>query len=160
MIAIVNVSSNWGIGAGGDMLVHISADLKRFKALTEGKTVVMGRATLVSLPGSRPLKNRRNIVLTSRPDELPEGCIGVSSVQQLLELAGDEDDVVVIGGEAVYRQLLSRCTRVYVTKTEIDTPAERFFPNLDDMKEWSVECESETYEEKGIRFRYVDYLKG
>lgn len=159
MITIVNVSSDWGIGAAGDMLVHISADLKRFKALTEGKTVIMGRATLVSLPGSKPLKNRRNIILTSKPDDLPEGCEGVDSIEQLLERVKDipGDELCVIGGEAVYRQLLPYCTKAYITKTDISMPAEKFFPDLDSMDDWKLVSTSDVMEEKGLQFTYVDY---
>ncbi|MBE6991036.1 MAG: dihydrofolate reductase [Ruminococcaceae bacterium] len=159
MKSIVNVSSDWGIGAGGDMLVHISADLKRFKAITEGKTVIMGRSTLISLPGSKPLKNRRNIILTSRPDDLPEGCEGVASIDALLERVKDlpDDDLCVIGGEAVYRQLLPYCHKAYITRTDISVPAEKYFPNLDSMADWKIVSESEVMEEKGLKFRYVDY---
>ncbi len=159
MLAIVNVSSDWGIGASGDMLVNISADLKRFKALTEGKTVIMGRNTLVSLPGSKPLKNRRNIILTSRPNVLPEGCEGVDSIEALVERVKDipDDDLCVIGGDTVYHQLLPYCHKAYITKTDISMPAEKYFPNLDVMEDWKIVSESEVMEEKGLLFKYVDY---
>lgn len=159
MITIVNVSSDWGIGSGGDMLVHISADLKRFKALTEGKTVIMGRATLISLPGSKPLINRRNIVLTSKPDTLPKDCEGVCSIDELLDRVKDipDDELCVIGGDTVYHLLLPYCHKAYITKTDISMPAEKFFPDLDAMEEWKIVSESEVMEEKGLRFMYVDY---
>ena len=159
MIAIVNVSSDWGIGADGDLLVHISADLKRFKALTEGKTVIMGRTTLVSMPGSKPLKNRRNIILTSKPNELPDDCEGVASIDELLERVKDipDDELCVIGGETVYRQLLPYCHKAYITKTNIAVPAEKFFPDLDSITEWKIVYESEVMEENGLKFQYVNY---
>lgn len=161
MIAIVNVSTDWGIGTGGDMLVNISADLKRFKSLTEGKTVIMGRNTLVSLPGSKPLKNRRNIILTSKPNDLPEGCEGVDSIEALLQRVNSipDDDLYVIGGDMVYHQLLPYCHKAYITKTDITIPAEKYFPNLDSMEDWKIVSESDVMEEKGFSFRYVDYEK-
>ena len=156
MQAIVAVSENWGIGKDNDLLFRISADLKRFKALTSGRTVVMGRKTLESLPGGKGLPKRRNIVLTSQPDFTAENAEAVHNPAQLIFAAGA--DAFVIGGATVYRQLLSLCDRVYVTKVFASPEADAFFPNLDESPDWEVACQSEVMEENGLRFQYVDYV--
>lgn len=156
MQAIVAVSENWGIGKDNDLLFRISADLKRFKALTAGHTVVMGRKTLQSLPGGKGLPNRRNIVLTGDPNFTAENAEIVHTPAQLVFAAGA--DSFVIGGAAVYRQLLSMCDRVYVTKVFAAAEADAFFPDLDADPNWEIAEESEIMEENGIRFQYVDYV--
>ena len=156
MQAIVAVSENWGIGKDNDLLFRISADLKRFKALTAGHTVVMGRKTLQSLPGGKGLPNRRNIVLTGDPTFTAENAEIVHTPAQLIFAAGA--DAFVIGGAAVYRQLLSMCDRVYVTKVFAAPEADAFFPDLDADPNWQVAEESEIMEENGLRFQYVDYV--
>ena len=107
MDAIVAVDARWGIGRDGGLLFRISADLRRFKALTMGHTVVMGRRTLQSLPGGRGLPGRRNLVLSRQGDLAPEGAEVFCEVQPMLDAAGE--DAFVIGGESVYRALLDRC---------------------------------------------------
>lgn len=154
MTAIVCVSRNWGIGKDGALLFHISDDLKRFRALTTGKTVVLGRKTLATFPGGKPLKNRRNIVL-SRSCAAIEGAEVARSVEEAAALAGEE--AVVIGGASVYEALLARCERVCVTKVEETREADSFFPDLDASDAWRIAWESEEQEENGLRFRYVDY---
>ena len=104
MDAIVAVDARWGIGRDGDLLFRISADLRRFKALTMGQTVVMGRRTRQSLPGGRGLPGRRNLVLSRQGDLAPKGAEAFCEVQQMLDAAGE--DAFVIGGAQVYRLLL------------------------------------------------------
>ena len=156
MQAIVAVSESWGIGKDNDMLFRISADLKRFRALTSGHTVLMGRRTLESLPGGKGLPNRRNIVLTSDPTYIAENAECVNTPAGAVFAAGA--DAFVIGGGAVYRQFLGLCDRIYVTKIFADVEADTFFPNLDESPDWEVAEESEIMEENGIRFQYVDYV--
>ena len=129
MQAIVAVSQSWGIGKDGRLLFRLSADLRRFKALTTGRTVVMGRKTLQSLPGGKGLPNRRNLVLSRRMDYAPENAEAVTSVEALLRTAGE--DAFVIGGESVYRALLDACDTAYVTRIDAAWPADSFFPDLD-----------------------------
>ena len=114
MQAIVAVSQSWGIGRDGQLLFRIRADLQRFKALTTGHTVVMGRKTLETLPGGRGLPDRRNLVLTRQKSLTPDRAETVHSPEELLALA--DSDAFVIGGQEVYTRLLPYCTRVYVTK--------------------------------------------
>ncbi len=155
MTAIVCVSQNWGIGRDGALLFRISADLKRFKALTVGKTVILGRKTLDTFPGGKPLKDRRNIVLSRRELDIP-GAEIAHSFEEAAALGGD--DAIVIGGASVYMALLGRCDRVCVTKVLADADADSFFPRLDDNPDWRVASESEVFEENGLKFRFVDYI--
>ena len=157
MQAIVAVSQSWGIGKDGRLLFRLSADLRRFKALTTGRTVVMGRKTLQSLPGGKGLPNRRNLVLSRRMDYAPENAEAVTSVEALLRTAGE--DAFVIGGQQVYEQLLPYCTRAYVTKVFADVPADAFFPNLDEDPLWRAVSTGEMQEENGLTFQYVEYQR-
>lgn len=119
MTAIVCVDKNWAIGRDNALLFHISADLKHFRALTTGKTVVMGKNTLLSLPGGRPLPNRRNLVVSTTMAPR-EGVEIARSIEEAAALAGE--DAVLMGGAQIYRALLPRCERVLVT--QVDAAAE------------------------------------
>lgn len=158
MNAIVSVSPDWGIGKDNHLLFRISADLKRFRQLTAGKTVIMGRATLATLPGGAPLKDRNNIILSSDPSFHPEGALVCRSPEEALAAAAGfpTEDVFVIGGESVYRTFLSHCERIYVTRIWSDAAADRFFPDLDRLG-WPRLEESPLQEESGLRFQYVTY---
>lgn len=157
MNLIVAVDENWAIGKGGDQLVYISADLKRFKELTTGHPVILGRKTLSTFPGGKPLKNRRNLILSATPGYWAEGAEVYADLNTLL--ANAPDDAFVIGGESVYHALLDKCDTAYVTKILSSFPADRWFPNLDDHPDWTVTEEGEILEENGVRFRYVTYRK-
>ena len=156
MFAIAAVSQNWGIGKDNRLLFHISADMKRFRELTEGKTVLMGRKTLQSLPGGKGLPRRRSIVLTANHGfTAPDAEITHTPVQAVFT-AGEE--AAIIGGESVYRLFLPLCERVYITKIFADVEADAFFPDLDADPRWQVERESEIFEENGLRYQFVDYV--
>lgn len=157
MNLIVAVDENWAIGKGGDQLAYISADLKRFKELTTGHPVILGRKTLATFPGGRPLKGRRNLILSATPGYTVEGAEIFSDVDSLLAAA--TEDSFVIGGESVYRALLEHCDTAYVTKIHAAFPADRWFPDLDAHPDWTIAEESEVLEEKGICFHYVTYRK-
>ena len=157
MQAIVNVTENWGIGRDNRLLFPLRADLKRFKELTMGHAVVMGRKTLESLPGKKGLPGRRNLVLTHDENFTAPNVEVVHSPLQAVFATGTED--FCIGGESVYRVLLPACDRVFVTRVLATAEADAFFPNLDEDPAWRVESESEIMEENGIRFEYVDYVR-
>lgn len=156
MQAIVCVSENWGIGLDGHLLFRLSADMKRFRALTVGKTIILGSRTLKTFPDGKPLPERRNIVLT-RSEAGIEGAELAHTVDDVLALAGN--DAVVVGGASVYTLLLPYCDRVRATKVFAAPEADSYFPNLDNHPDWRVESESEVMEEGGLRFQYVDYVK-
>ena len=154
MNAIVAISENGGIGKDNRLLFRISADLKRFKELTSGHTVIMGRKTLQSLPGGRGLPNRRNIVITRDPGFTAERAEIVHSVDEALVLA--EEDAFVIGGASIYQAMLPYCDKVYLTMVYADAEADVFFPSLDG---WQILRRSEMQEENGLRFQYIDYAR-
>ena len=161
MTAIVCVSQSWGIGRDGALLFRISADHKRFRTLTVGKTVILGHKTLDTFPGGKPLPKRRNIVITRNVDFDREGSEVVASPEAAVELAaGTEDDRLwVIGGGSVYAALLGRCKRAYLTRVDAAAEgADTFFPNLDKLPGWEVEAVSEPVEENGVTYRFVDYV--
>ena len=156
MQAIVCASRNWGIGQSGQLLFRLSADLKRFRAFTTGKTVVLGSRTLITFPEGKPLRDRRNIVLTRSKAPI-EGAELAHTVEQVLSMAGP--DAVVVGGASVYALLLPYCDRVLVTRVDAAPEADSFFPNLDTHPDWRAASESGPMEENGVRFRYVEYVR-
>ena len=159
MNAIVVVDENWGIGRDGALLFSLPTDMKRFRSLTMGGTVLMGRKTLASFPGGRPLPKRRNVVLSTGREPI-EGVDLVHSMDELRLAAEGEDPerVFVIGGGSVYAALLPYCRRALVTRAEACGDADTFFPNLDKLPGWEVEKESEPITENGITYRFVDYI--
>ena len=138
---IVAASANNVIGVAGELPWHLPEDLRQFKALTMGKPMIMGRKTFESI--GRPLPGRRSIVLTRQGDVALHGCEIANSPQQALQLAGDADEVMVIGGGTVYEQMLPRADRIYLTRVAADIDGDTFFPALDDA-EWEM-ISSEEY---------------
>lgn len=158
MNMIVAVDENWAIGNGGDQLVYIPADLKRFQALTRGHTVILGRKTLATFPGGRPLKGRTNFILSRNPAFAPEGAQVFSDLDSLLAAVQDPD-AFVIGGASVYRALLDRCDTVYVTKIHRSYPADCYFPNLDQSPAWRPTETEEPQTDADVTFHYVTYRR-
>ena len=158
MNLIAAVDRNWAIGKGGDQLCYIPADLKRFRALTTGHPVILGRKTLATFPGGRPLKGRRNLVLSRDPAFAPEGAEGFRDLDSLRAAA--PADAFVIGGGSVYAALLDACDTAYITKIDAAWPeADAFFPDLDKDPAWVVAEEGEPLEDGGFSFRYVTYRR-
>jgi len=154
---VVNVTSDWAIGRENSLLVTLPGDMKNFRRLTTGRTVILGRKTLETFPGGRPLKNRRNIILSTRPDYAVEGAETAASIGALRDMLSVEEPVSVIGGSSIYEQLLPYCSTAIVTKTELQIPADRYFPNLDEMPQWEIAEVSEPMEENGVTYRFVTY---
>ena len=138
MNLIVNVDLDWGIGKDNDLLFHLPADLRQFKRLTTGRIIVLGRKTLDTFPGQKPLRNRVNIVLTRDKNRVLSDAIICHDHQALKEelLHHPGNSVFVVGGESIYRQLLPFCNRAYVTRVYQRMNADAFFPNLDSMPNW------------------------
>ena len=135
---IVAVASDGAIGRANDLLWHLPADLKRFKELTTGHTILMGRKTFESLPRG-PLPNRRNIII-SRSLPAPSGAEVYPTIQQALEACASDEEVFIIGGGEIYRQLLPDTERIYLTRVQASFPdAEVFFPELNPT-EWIEEA--------------------
>ena len=160
MNAIVAVDRKWAIGRDNQLLFTFPGDMKRFRAITTGGTVLLGRKTLESFPGGRPLPNRRNIVLTSHNIEI-EGAEVVHTTEEMLKAIETEntDTVYVIGGGSLYTALLPLCKRVYLTKVDAIAPgADTWFPNLDKLPGWEVETLGETLTEKDCTYQFIDYI--
>ena len=157
MKAIVLVDENWGIGNGGDQIIYIPGDLKYFRKTTMGHPVILGRKTLATFPGGRPLKGRRNLILSRNPDFAPEGAEVFPDADALLAAA--PEDSFVIGGASVYELLLEHCDTAYITKIHDKFPADCHFPNLDRLPEWHIEEEGPVQEESGIQFHRITYKK-
>lgn len=160
MKAIAAVDKNWGIGCNNKLLERIPEDMKFFADMTLGKVVVMGRETFDSLPGRRPLKDRVNIVLSKSIAGEIDGVTICNSIEELRDelLAYQDDEVFVIGGSSVYRQLLPFCTDAYVTKFSNSHEADCFFPDLDLDDSWEACLMQENLLYDGLEYSRVRYL--
>ena len=157
MKAIVAVDNKWGIGKDNGLLFSIPADMKFFRETTASKVVVMGANTLKSFPNGNPLKNRVNIVLSSKIKR--DDCTVLDSLEKLkAEIKKyPADDVYLIGGAMLYKTLLPYCDEALITKVDADGGAQVFFPNLDELSEWSCVNDGESLESNGYKFRFTTY---
>lgn len=166
---IVAVDKAWGIGYENRLLFHIREDMKQFQQMTMGNVVVMGRKTLESLPGGKPLSGRINVVLSeTNVNEVREKQEGVqpgeffvvSSLEEMWKLVRRIGKrVFVIGGEQVYRECLPYAERVYLTKIGQVRKADAHFPDLETDDTWHKVYESPTKEEGGFSFSFCTYEK-
>ena len=161
MIIIAAVDRNWAIGKDGHLLAHISKDMKHFARTTTGHVVVMGRKTLESFPGGKPLPNRINIVLTSQEAYDGKGAIVARGTEELDRLLKnyDSEEIYIVGGESLYRRMLPRCDRAIITRIDADFDADTWMPDLDCEPGWFLTQEGEVLEEKGLKFRFCLYEK-
>jgi dihydrofolate reductase len=154
---IVAVSDDWGIGKKNELLWHIPEDLKRFKKLTLGKCVIMGKKTWESLP-KRPLPGRKNIILTDVPGECIDCSETAYSIEDALSKCEKGEEVFVIGGGSVYQQFITVADRLYITHVHRKAPADVYFPKIDRRK-WKItereECISE--DDNRIPYSYIIY---
>ena len=160
MNAIAAADLGWGIGKDNQLLTHLSGDLKYFKEKTIGGTIIIGRKTLESFPGGRPLPGRTNIVLSADPAFAPEGCTVCRSRKEVLETVSglDPERVFVCGGSSVYRLFLQDCAVFYLTRIEAEFEADAFLPDLNEAG-FSLEWASEEMEEHGVRYRFEKYIR-
>lgn len=158
MEIIVAVDENYGIGKDGDLLAHLSPDLKRLKAMTVGNIIVMGSKTYMSFP-KRPLPDRENLIITHHPENYPEiKCF--TGVDGFLEYSKTADKpIFVLGGGSVYEQLLPYCEKAHITKILHSFEADTFFPNLDNNPDWEKENEEEIVTGEKYPFKYVTYVR-
>lgn len=138
---IVALAKNRAIGKNGDLIWHLSNDLKHFKEVTSGHTVIMGYKTYASLPGKKALPKRRNIIISSHLTEAPEGFEVANSILDAMKMVYNEEEVFIIGGGMIYEQFLPIADLLYLTKIDKDYEADTFFPiinydryNLIDLK--------------------------
>ena len=158
MDLIVAVYDDWGIGRDGDQPVALSADRKFFRRYTAGSTVIVGRKTVGSFPGSAPLPKRRNIVLTRQDMTIP-GFETARSPEEAVAMSAGDEQVFVIGGGTVYRQMLPMCERAVITKVHTTVPCDTWFPNLDEDPEWALSEVLESGEEDGIGYEMCVYVR-
>lgn len=159
MNLIAAVDRNWAIGYKNELLVRIPEDQKWFRETTTGKAVIMGRKTLESFPNKSPLKNRLNVVITSDMNYSVPGAVVVHSIDEAVEAVRDyaDDDVYVIGGESIYRQMLPLCRTAHITKVDYAYQADAHFPDLDKEEGWKI---TETSDERtyfDIIYEFVKY---
>ena len=156
MEAIVAVYDDWGIGCEGDQPIALSADRKFFRKMTAGATVIVGRKTVSTFPGSQPLPKRRNIVLTLQALELP-GFETANSPEAAAAMCAQDEKVFVIGGGTVYNQMLPACDRAIITKVHTTTQCDTYFPNLDEDPQWVMTEVLGSGEEDGIGYEFCVY---
>ena len=154
MDAIVAVYSDWGIGADGTQPVVLRADRQRFVELTRGRTVIVGRRTLADFPGGRPLKGRRNIIIT-RQDIAVAGAEVAHGVQEAARLC--VGDAIILGGQSVFREFMPLTDRVFLTKIICCPQSDSYFENLDESPEWRVADQGEALREGDIEYRFMCY---
>lgn len=155
---IVAIAQNFAIGKNNDLLFHFPDDLKRFKRITSGHAVIMGKNTLISLP-SGPLPNRRNIVITDIPSETFEGCETVYSIDEAIAAVNDEEEAFVIGGGLIYRQFYPVAGKLYLTLVHKDFDADIYFPEID-FKDWQESAREDLHDQKnGFDYSYLDLVR-
>ena len=154
------IGENNEIGRDNNLLCRLPADLKYFKELTTGHTVIMGRKTFESLPKGA-LPNRKNIVLTRNKDLSFDNCLTYSSLSEVIDNERDSDKIFIIGGGEIYRQALPLANKLYLTKIHAEfDDADVFFPEIN-YSEWEeVSCEEHKADEKNLYdFSFVTYIK-
>jgi len=164
MKAIVAIDENWAIGKDNKLLFHIKEDLQRFKTLTIGRAVVMGRKTFESLPDHKPLEGRDNYILTRDENYFVEGATVVHSYTDFLSNYADKylpTNICIIGGAEIYKLFFNYIDEVYLTKIykSVDD-ADTFFPNLDKLNDWEMVESSDALKDKhGILYRFILYRR-
>ena len=159
MNLIVAVDSNWAIGNKNQLLIRIPNDHKHFREETTGKVVVLGRKTLETFPQGMPLKNRTNIILSTNSSYQVKDALVVHSVEELLEELKKyaDEDIYIIGGDSVYKQMLPYCDVAYVTKIDHAYEADAYFPNLDADEDWEITGESDEQTYFDIAYTFLKY---
>lgn len=166
MKAIVACDAKWGIGYEGQLQQRVSADLRRFRAMTIGKVVIYGRKTLDTFPKNKPLPQRVNLIFHRRIEPSIEGAHFLCNLEDLwsalaaLRKKGyQEDDFIVIGGESIYELLFPWIDEVHLTQFKEAYPADVHFPRLDRMPDWTMTSCGEWLEEDGVSFRYLTFQR-
>jgi len=159
MNIIVAVDNNWAIGHKDKLLVSIPNDHKNFRNETSGKVVVFGRKTLETFPGKSPLKNRKNIVLSTNKNFKLGDTTVVHSIEELLEELKQypSEDIYIIGGTSIYEQMLPYCNVAHVTKIEHEYAADSYFPNLDKLPEWKITEDSDEQTYFNLEYYFLKY---
>ena len=161
IISILNCDKKWGIGKRNGLLFNLPLDMKFFRETTRGHVVCMGENTLLSFPGSKPLKNRVNIVLSQDTSHNYEGVINVHTFEEFLSKIKEHsknDDVYIIGGASIYSQTLKYVDKVLLTKVDEDGGAEVFFTNLDELDNFKCVDDGKPIDDNGHIIRFTTYI--
>ena len=134
---IVAMAKNRAIGKDNQLIWHNSNDLKHFKQVTTGHAVIMGYNTWLSLPGQKPLPHRRNIIVSTRLEQAPEGFELANSIPDALKLVNGEEEVFIMGGGSIYEQFLPKADRLYLTRLDKEFEADTYFPFIN-FEDWSL----------------------
>jgi dihydrofolate reductase len=155
---IVAIAENYAIGQNNDLLWHIPEDMKRFRKITRGHKIIMGKRTYESLP-KRPLKDRTNIVISDVPGERYVGCLMAYSIEEALRLCGPDEECFVIGGGMVYRQFMPLADKLYITWVHREFDADTFYPEID-PEIWQETERTEGQDDgPGFSYSYVTYVR-
>ncbi len=155
---IVAIAENFAIGKNNDLLFHLPNDLKRFKEITSGHTIIMGRNTLLSLP-KWPLPNRRHIVITDKVDDVFPGCETVFSIDDAIEKVKGEEEAFIIGGGMIYRQFYPVAGKLYLTLVHKPFEADVYFPEIN-YSEWEEAAREDFHDEKNnFDYSYLDLVR-
>ena len=156
---IAAIGANNELGRNNDLLWRIPADLKRFKQITSGHTVIMGRKTYESI-GCKPLKNRKNVVITSQIDFEGNGAVVAHSVDEAIDLTANDGEVFILGGGRIYALFLEKTDKMYLTHVHDTFEADVYFPDFD-KTEWEVlqRTDIDDDEKAGLSYSFVDYKR-
>lgn len=154
---IAAIAENNGIGKDNQLLFYIPEDLKRFKQITSGHTVIMGRKTWESLK-NKPLPNRKNIILTNSKKITYPGATLVTCLEEALQQCSDASENFIVGGEMIYRLFLPFAQILYITKVHANFDADTFFPNIDEHQ-WELQevLEGTSGKELPFTFEFLTY---
>ena len=156
---IVAIAENYAIGKNNDLLWHISDDLKRFKKITSGHKMIMGKKTFLSLP-VRPLPNRISIVITDDPADNYKGCIMAYSLEDALAKCDDNEECFIIGGGSVYAQFMPIADKLYITRVKRSYEGDIFFPEINE-EDWILIDEEDHIDEENdsLGFSFQTYIR-
>lgn len=158
MTLILVADNDWAIGRNGDLLTRLPADMKRFREITTGHTVVMGRKTYESFP-KRPLPDRVNCVISRTCTDI-EGAEAFGSIEEFLEYAkGVQDEIFVIGGGEIYRQMLPYCDKAIITRVYESFAGDTFFTDMDKLDDWEISEASDIIETNCHKIRFINYVR-
>ncbi|MCZ8230451.1 dihydrofolate reductase [Flavobacterium sp.] len=145
---IAAVADNRALGKNNDLLWHLPNDFKRFKAITSGHYIIMGRKTFESFP--KPLPNRIHVIITRQKNYQPEGCIVVDSIEKAIEACSTTDNIYVIGGGEIYNLAMPYADLLDITRVHHEFEADTFFPEIDPKKWQLSESEKHLKDEKHL----------
>lgn len=155
---IVAAAENHVIGRDNALIWHLPADLKHFKVVTTGHTVIMGRKTFESI--GRALPHRRNVVISRNSSFKAEGCEVAVSIEQALDWVAEEEEVFVIGGGRIYHELWNRACRLYLTRVHTEAEGDTFIPAIDE-REWKLVSREDfkADEKNGFDYSFLEFCR-